>query len=274
MTTHLQLAPTITARAFTLNPFRWSQATGALVSGIALTLMVFLAIFGNFVAIEGLVTAGDAEKTAEAIAASPALWIAGIVAMYLVAVLDVVAAAGTAALFKPVNSLVSTVAGLTRTAFAVWFMIALGQLVIAFNNLGTPEAALHNIEAFTSIWNTALGLFGVYLLMVAYLSIRSGFMPKIFGILIGIAGLGYIADLVGLILVPGFTPVFGLFGFVGETAMIFWLLIRGRKLPACASFDAELRKKYRPEAAGGTFSESQRHPLANGGPGAPASVGP
>ena len=67
--------------------------------------------------------------------------------------------------------------------------------------------------------------------MVAYLAIRSTFMPNIFGILIGIAGLCYIADLGGLLFVEGFSPVFGLFGFVGETAMIFWLLIKGRRLP-------------------------------------------
>jgi len=231
VTTQLHAAPKVKAKAFTLNPLHWSQRTGALVSGIALTLMVFLAIFGNFIAIEGLVTAGDAAKTADAIADSSLLWVAGIAAMYIVVVLDVVAAAGTFALFKPVSPVVSAVAGLVRIVFAGWFIVALAQLVVAFNSLDNPEAALGNIEAFNSIWDTSLGLFGVYLLMVAYLAIQSGFMPKIFGILIGVAGFGYIADLIGLIFVPGFTVVFGLFGFIGETAMIFWLLIKGRKLP-------------------------------------------
>jgi hypothetical protein len=182
------------------------------------------------VAINGLWVIGDAAKTADAISGNPALWIAGIVAMYVVVVLDFFAAAGTSALFKPVNRVLSTVAGFTRITFALWFAVALAQLVIAFNNLDNPAAALGNIEAFKSIWNTALGLFGLYLLMVAYLSIRSGFMPKIFGILIGIAGLGYIADLIGLTFVPGFSTTFSYFALIGETAMIFWLLIKGRKL--------------------------------------------
>ncbi len=230
MTTQLHPAPLVKTKTFTLNPYRWSQSTGAMVAGTALTLMVFLAIFGNFIAIDGLVAVGDAVKTADSIAGSPGLWIAGIGSMFVVALLDIIAAAGTSALFRPVSPVVSAVAGLTRIAFAVWFMVALSQLVVAFTNLENPEAALANIEAFSSIWDTALGLFGVYLLMVAYLSIRSSFVPKIFGVLIGIAGLCYVADLVGLIFVPGFTTFFGLFGFVGETAMIFWLLIKGRKL--------------------------------------------
>jgi hypothetical protein len=231
MTTQLHSSPVAQAQAFTLNPSRWSQRTGALITGAALTAMVFLSIFGNFIAIKGLVTDGDAAKTTDAISASPALWLAGIGALGVVVMLDIVAAAGAYALFKPVNRVVSTVAGFTRTAYAAWFLVALSQLVAAFTNVDSPETALADIKSFSSIWNTALGLFGVYLLMIAHLSIRSGFMPKIFGILIGIAGLGYIADLVGLILVPGFTPTFALFGFVGEIALIFWLLIGGRRLP-------------------------------------------
>jgi hypothetical protein len=217
--------------SFTLNPLRWSQRTGALVSGAALTLMVFLSIFGYFIAVKGLTTLDDAAATAEAIAASPQLWIAGVASLYVVVVLDLLAAAGTSALFKPVSPALSLAAGLTRVAFATWFAVALTQLVIAFNTLDDPAAALRSIESFKSIWDTALGLFGVYLLMVAYLAIRSTFMPSIFGILIGIAGLCYIADLAGLTFVAGFSPVFGLFGFIGETAMIFWLFIKGRRLP-------------------------------------------
>jgi hypothetical protein len=231
MTTQLHATPTVNPGGFTLNPLRWSQRTGALVSGTALSVMVFLSIFGWFIAIKGTTVAGDAAATAEAIAASPQLWIAGIAALYLVVVLDLFAAAGTSALFKPVSPVLSRVAGVTRVAFAAWFAVALTQLVIAFNTLDDPAAALRSIESFKSIWDTALGLFGAYLLMVAYLAIRSTFMPNIFGILIGIAGLCYIADLGGLLFVEGFSPVFGLFGFVGETAMIFWLLIKGRRLP-------------------------------------------
>ena len=216
---------------FTLNPLRWSQRTGALVSAAALTLMVFLSIFGYFIAVKGLTTLDDAAATAEAIAASPQLWIAGVASLYIVVVLDLFAAAGTSALFKPVSPALSLAAGLTRVAFATWFAVALTQLVITFNTLDDPAAALQCIESFKSIWDTALGLFGVYLLMVAYLAIRSTFMPSIFGILIGIAGLCYIADLAGLTFVAGFSPVFGLFGFIGETAMIFWLFIKGRRLP-------------------------------------------
>ncbi|HTE62923.1 MAG TPA: DUF4386 domain-containing protein, partial [Solirubrobacteraceae bacterium] len=91
-------------------------------------------------------------------------------------------------------------------------------------------STLASIEAFQAIWMLSLGLFGICLLMIAYLAIRSGFVPKVFGILVGIAGLGYIADTAGVTFVDGFAPIFGNFGFVGEVAIIVWLLIKGRKL--------------------------------------------
>ena len=69
------------------------------------------------------------------------------------------------------------------------------------------------------------------LLLIGYLAFRSGFIAKVFGILLVIAGVGYIADAIGVAFVPDFSAVFAQFMFVGEVAIIFWLLIKGRRLP-------------------------------------------
>ena len=60
MTTELHATPTVTPDRSALNPLRWSQRTGALVSATALTVMVFLSIFGYFIAVRGLTTPDDA----------------------------------------------------------------------------------------------------------------------------------------------------------------------------------------------------------------------
>jgi hypothetical protein len=230
MTTVLD-SPPVASRSLHPNPLRWSRGTGALVSGVALALMVPTAVFGVFIAVGTLVTVGDAERTAHAIAGSPALWIAGVVSLFLVVVLDFVAAAGMTALFLRVNRTLSIVAGILRVAYGVIFAVAISQLAVAFTALDDPERALEAIDAFQTIWMQSLGMFGISLLVVAYLAIRSGFIPKVFGILVGIAGLGYIADTTGVALVEGFAPIFGNFGFVGEVAIIVWLLVKGRRLP-------------------------------------------
>jgi hypothetical protein len=72
-------------------------------------------------------------------------------------------------------------------------------------------------------------LFGVHLLLIGHLAHRSGFMPKIFGVLLVIAGLGYLVDGFGAVLVQDYAISIGQFTFVGEVALIFWLLISARR---------------------------------------------
>jgi hypothetical protein len=59
-------------------------------------------------------------------------------------------------------------------------------------------------------------LFGVHLLLIGHLAHRSGFMPKIFGVLLVIAGLGYLVDGFGAVLVQDYAISIGQFTFVGE----------------------------------------------------------
>ena len=95
--------------------------------------------------------------------------------------------------------------------------------------LGDPDQALLAVDAYDTIWHVGLILFGVHLLLIGALAYRSGFMPKIFGILLVIAGLGYLADGFGAVLVPDYAISIGPFTFVGEVALIFWLLISGSR---------------------------------------------
>ncbi|MEZ0074172.1 hypothetical protein ABH927_003528 [Planotetraspora sp. GP83] len=55
-------------------------------------------------------------------------------------------------------------------------------------------------------------------------------MPRVLGILLVVAGLGYLADGIGAVLVSGYSLDIALFTFAGEVVLIFWLLISGRRL--------------------------------------------
>ena len=85
-----------------------SVRTAALVAGASLTLMAALAGFGNFVAVEGLVTPGDPARTAADVLASEGLYRWGVASLYAAALLDVVVAWALMRVFSSVN------AGLSR----------------------------------------------------------------------------------------------------------------------------------------------------------------
>jgi hypothetical protein len=211
---------------------RWTPGTASLVPGVGLALMAALMIAGYFGGIVPLITPGDAARTAADISSSPLLFLGGVACIFVVALLDIVVAAVWYTLFKPVDRRLSAVAAWIRIGYTGLFMVAAGHLVSAFTLLGEPDLSLKAIEQFNSMWLISLGLFGIHLLLIGYLAVRSGFMAKIFGVLLAVAGLGYIADAVGTVLSADLPVAFGSFGFVGEVAIIFWLLIRGRRLRA------------------------------------------
>jgi len=215
-----------------LNFTHWSPRTASLVSGVALAIMAVLAAVANFGAIVPLVTPGDAAATTQAIRGAEPLFVTGVILLFMVTLLDILVAGAWYALFRDVHRTVAAVAAWTRTVFAVAFMVAIGQLVAAVTHLDEPAVVLRSVEAFTTIWVTSLGLFGIHLLLIGYLAWRSGFVPRVLGGLLGLAGVGYLADAIGITLVEDFSAVFAQYLFVGEVAIIFWLLIRGRRLGA------------------------------------------
>jgi hypothetical protein len=224
--------PTLQPRRAAILKFpNWSPSTASLVSGIALALMAVLMIVGYFGGIIPLITPGNAAKTAADISNSGLLFLGGVACIFVVTLLDIVVAAAWYTLFKPVSPRLSATAAWMRVVFAGLFMVAASQLVNAFMHLGEPSRALLAIETFSTTWVISLGLFGIYLLLIGYLVFRSGFMAKIFGILLATAGFGYIADALGAVFNADLPATFGSFGFIGEVAVIFWLLIKGRRLP-------------------------------------------
>jgi hypothetical protein len=206
-----------------------SLRTASLIAGLALALIAVLSAFGNFVALQPLVTPGDAAKTAIDISNSEALFRWGIASLILVAVLDIIVAAALLRLFEPVNRSLSITAAWFRVAYAAVYLVAIIQLVVALGLLGDPDQASRAIDAYDTIWLVGLILFGVHLLLIGYLAYRSGFMARVFGVLLMIAGLGYIADGFVAVLVPGPSISIGQFTFVGEVALMFWLLIKGTR---------------------------------------------
>jgi hypothetical protein len=205
-------------------------------------LMSVLAGFGNFVALKGLVATGDAARTATNIMDSEALFRLGIVSLFLVIALDVVVAWGLYRVFSPVSTSLSMLAAAFRLVFAAVFLAAVGRLLGVLRLLGNDQylsvfgpdqlhaQALLGINAFNDLWMVGLGLFGLHLILLGYLAYRSGYAPRLLGVLIAVAGLGYLVDSFGVVLSQGSWTAVGSFTFLGEFLLALWLVIRGRHL--------------------------------------------
>ena len=225
-----------------------SLRTSALVAGLGLLFMTISAPIANFGVIEKLVIPGNPASTVTNIMASAGLFRIGIGVFLIVAILDVVVAWALYILLKPVNNSISLLAAWFRVVYAAVLAFALNNLLIVLRLInGTDYLAafetsqLHAqvmlfLNAFTDGWDLGLLIFGLHLLVLGYLAFKSGYIPKILGILVLVAGLGYTIDAVGKLLSPNYTLSLAMFTFIGEVLLIFWLLWRGIK-----GFDKELQ---------------------------------
>ena len=212
-----------------------SQRGVALATAFSLLLVALLAAFAQFGALKPLIVPADAAATTINIAASLGLYQAAIVAFLIVAVLDVVVAGGFYFLLRPVNEGLARLVGSLRVVYAGFFAFALLNL---FDAAGLVQSATGTalqsgplqaqvasaVASFDTGWHLALGIFGLHLVGIG--ALLSRFAPRPLAALVVLAGVGYLADSVGTILIADYGLTISTFTFVGEALLIFWLFWR------------------------------------------------
>jgi hypothetical protein len=126
-----------------------------------------------------------------------------------------------------VSDTLSKLAAWLRVAYAAVFTVAISQLVGA---LRLHTQALEHINTFTKIWDAGLVLFGLNLFVLAYLAYKSVYVPRLLGVLLGIAGFGYVFDTVVRALVRGSSSDVSAITGMGEFVFALWLVVRGRRI--------------------------------------------
>ena len=208
--------------------------SASMTAGIALLLVALLGGFGYLAVVDRLRVIDDAVQTAANIAASETLFRLAIASLLVTAVLDIVVAWALLKVFEPVSSGLSTLAATFRVAYAGIFVVAIAQLTGVLRLLPQAEElsaqVLSGVHAFEDIYSAGLVLFGFHLMLLGLLVWRAAYAPRFLGILLALAGLGYAVDSFGIVLFAGYALEVATFTFVGEVVLIFWLLLRGRRL--------------------------------------------
>jgi hypothetical protein len=107
-------------------------------------------------------------------------------------------------LFKPVNRTISLVAAL-------------------FSLAGCADGYAASLLPFKV---HPLVFFGCYCLLIGYLILRSTFMPRILGVFMVMAGLGWLTFVYGP-LAHSLAPYHYIMGGIGEGSLMLWLLVMG-----------------------------------------------
>lgn len=199
-------------------------------------LLTFLTAIPLF-SVRKLIVTGDAAATVAAIAAHPALFWAGFAAQMIQLVAYIAVTALFYRLFKPVNETLSLAAAFfslvgcaVQASAGIFYLASLAVLGRPYSSLFTANE-LHgltltllklNNEGFT----LALIFFGCYCFLIGCLILGSTFLSRIPGVLMVIAGLGWLTFLVPPF-AQGLAPWILLPGVVGEATLTLWLLVSG-----------------------------------------------
>jgi hypothetical protein len=194
----------------------------------------------------GLTVSGNAAATAHNILASEQMYRLGFVADLVCIICSIFLSLIFYILFKPVNRNLSLLALIFST-------VATAVMTVNLLNQQAPLLLLHNssyLKAFTidqlqtqslfylnlqsQGYNISLSLFAFYFPIIGYLVYKSGFLPRVLGIVYTFAGLGYLANSLAWFLAPNLAhylfPYVLLPAFVGEVSMSLWLIFKGIKV--------------------------------------------
>jgi len=214
----------------------------ALTTGCAMLLQTLTAPFAQFYVLERLIFPGDMERTVHNIVEHHTLFAAGLVALLVNYVLDIVIAWSLYVLLAAVNRQMSLLAAWFSLVYTALGMVSALNLATVFRLLTTPDYAIafgaRPLEAqaklllntFRSDWSLGLIFFAIHLGLVGYLIWRSGFIPRIIGVLLIMNGLAWIVDGLEPYLYPNVNLPFLSIAYLGELVLMGWLLIRGSKI--------------------------------------------
>ena len=93
--------------------------------------------------------------------------------------------------------------------------------------------AVSSLAIKAHAYGFAIGLifFGFACLATGYLIFKSGYLPKILGLLLAMAGLSYLINSFALLLAPSLadaiSPAILIPAFVGEVLLTLWLVFKG-----------------------------------------------
>jgi len=220
-----------------------SPQTYARIGGLIYLVIIILGGLDEAFIRSRLIVSGDVATTTRNIMASKELFRRSIVGDLIMQVCDIPSIVIFYILLKPVSKSLSLLAAFFNLIQTAILGINKIYLLITLSFLGNEEylkvfdpqqrqaLAYLSLDLHESGYGIGLIFFGFTCLIVGYLMFRSGYFPKIVGILQIVAGLSYLINSFAQILSPAFAaalfPVILVPAFVGELSTCLWLLVKG-----------------------------------------------
>jgi len=217
----------------------------ARTAGLLYVVLAIIAPIGLMYVPGKLIVSGNATATADNIRASEGLLRIGIASELIHQAVAVFLVLALYRLFKPVNDMLAKQMLILGSLVSVPIMfvnslnhIAALILVSGANFLSVFEKPQLDALAYLFVRLHSEGItvasifWGLWLFPFGMLVIRSGFIPRVLGYLLMIAGVGYLSSAFATLVLPQYAPLVNKLALpleFGELPIIVWLLIWGAK---------------------------------------------
>jgi Domain of unknown function (DUF4386) len=218
----------------------FSPRGAARAAGLLYLIVILLGAFAEAFVRQNLIVGGDAAATAANLLANEGLYRLGFVADLLPLLCNVLLAVLFYALFRVVSRGAAALAVLfSLIGTAVQASILLFHLAPLTILHGGPALAALPADQAQSLaylcfrlqsvgYNIALAFFGCFGLLLGSLIWRSGFMPRLIGVLMMIAGFCYFLNSMLGFVAPSLASMLLLMPcLLGEGSLTLWLLLKG-----------------------------------------------
>lgn len=211
----------------------------ARIAGV-LYLILSIASGWAFANLSSLVVHGDATATVSNLRAAEPLFRLGILSDLFGQAVFIFLVLALYKLLQPVNrNMARSMVILVIISVTLQSISLLNQIAALLLLNGAGYLTVFNVEQLNALVLFFLNLheagfsviaqiyFGLWLFPLAFLIYNSGFLPKFLGVLLIVAGLGYLFDVATFFLAPNFGVSVSQFTFIGELLLLLWLLIKG-----------------------------------------------
>jgi len=211
----------------------------ARMAGFLYLILAICGGFAEFFVRQGLIVPGDAVTTVNNIMASELLFRLGFVSELVGQTVFILLGLALYKVLKPVDKnqavlmVIFVLVAVTITCinmlnqFAALLLLSGADYLTVFEADQLPALVLLFLNLHKAGYLIAQIFFGLWLLPLGYLVYKSGFFPRILGVLLMIACFGYLIDVFTFSLLPDVEVVISEFTFVGELLLLLWLLIKG-----------------------------------------------
>ncbi|MEO0337996.1 MAG: DUF4386 domain-containing protein [Bacteroidota bacterium] len=193
----------------------------AMLVGMAFISSVFLVTIVDDFLLANFVVPGDIQALANDIKANRKFFAFAVIGYLIVLALDSIIAVALYVVLKPASKYLATLTAWLRLLYAL--VLVVGVLALALQMV--------DVDNYASIKLVGYVFFALHIFLLGYTAFKSGYMPKVLGLLLMLTAFTYTVFFIDFNLSASLMVSIMLIMALAELSLSIWLMVKRKSLP-------------------------------------------